>query len=221
MRLPGKYVWPCGWILWAFCAGMAGGGEVHEIEILLARELDHPGFIRLRADGKTLDALCILGVAAKGNLNREFLHTLAGADFSQEPLVPAPPLPEERWPVTDFIQDGALRLRPATGARFLQHRHGLVIHGRDFFPLLMPVLQDKKMIRFYDRQLFQRLGRYWGPLRVSNWDMGRLLDFWKRHTRNPNQWRARLAAVDPAAIHKRCRPPQGQTNPVTGSSGGT
>lgn len=208
MPLPGKHRWPCGWILWACCAGMAWGEEVHQIEILLARELDHPGFIRLSADGETLDALCILGVAAKGNLDREFLQTLARSDLPREPLVPTPPLSEERWPVTDFIRDGALRLQPAAGGRFLKTRHGLVIHGRDFFPLLMPILKDKKMIRFYDRQLFQRLGRYWGPLRISNWDMNRLLDFWKRHTRNPGQWRARVAVVDPAAIHKRCRPPK-------------
>ncbi|GIT64743.1 MAG: hypothetical protein Ct9H300mP23_03700 [Nitrospinota bacterium] len=59
-------------------------------------------------------------------------------------------------------------------------KSGLAIHAKDFFPLAEKLTQNPKMILFFNDQLFEKLMERWGTLRVSNWDMGRFQDFYKR-----------------------------------------
>ena len=48
------------------------------------------------------------------------------------------------------------------------------------------------MILFFNDQLFEKLMERWGTLRVSNWDMGRFQDFYKRNTRSMGQWKVNV-----------------------------
>ena len=63
------------------------------------------------------------------------------------------------------------------------------------------------MIALYNDQLFERLSSHWGPLRITNWDMGRLYDYWERYTKSQDQWVGKVLAVDPEVVKKQCKPP--------------
>lgn len=201
----------CGLFLRPFpVEGETAGSSQSLILIHLSGETGYPGWATLLSGDQRLDHLCLLGAGAQGNLHLAFLKQLTPGRIPEGAYRVAPPFEKERWPVSEFVRAGALRLKAETPHPFLKETglQGLALHGRDFYPLLMPVLPDKKMIRFYDRQLFGRLARHWGPLRLSNWDMNRLYDFWKRHTRTPAQWRAEVRRADPSAVRERCRPPE-------------
>ena len=63
------------------------------------------------------------------------------------------------------------------------------------------------MINFYNDLLFERLQNHWGTLRISNWDMGRLADSWKKMNRLPTQWHVKIVQARPEEIEKLCKPP--------------
>ena len=73
---------------------------------------------------------------------------------------------------------------------------------RDFFPLAKRLTANPKMIRFFSDQLFEQLSMRWGALWISNWDMDRLHDFYKRHVTRPTEWQVKVVAGDPAEFKK-------------------
>ena len=84
---------------------------------------------------------------------------------------------------------------------------GLAVHGRDFYPLVVPRVKNKTMVGFYNGKLFDGLRRHWGALRISNWDMGRLWDFWERVTPSPEAWKVKVVTADAEEVRKQCKPP--------------
>ena len=87
------------------------------------------------------------------------------------------------------------------------NKSGVAIHGRDFYPLLDGIVKKKTMIIFYNDLLFERLQAHWGPLRISNWDMGRLADSWVKMNQPPKQWQVKITDVQPEEIKSFCKPP--------------
>ena len=63
------------------------------------------------------------------------------------------------------------------------------------------------MINFYNDQLFEGLKKIWGPLRISNWDMGRLADSWIKMNRVAIKWKVQVVKVIPQEIKSFCKPP--------------
>ena len=63
------------------------------------------------------------------------------------------------------------------------------------------------MISFYNDQLFEGLKKNWGPLRISNWDMGRLADSWIKINRVAINWKVKVVKVIPQEIKSFCKPP--------------
>ena len=63
------------------------------------------------------------------------------------------------------------------------------------------------MINFYNDLLFERLQNHWGPLRISNWDMGRLADSWIKMNRVAVKWEVRVVKTMPQKIKSFCKPP--------------
>ena len=181
-----------------------------EILLRLSGQVDFPGTLSLEGDGHRIDHLCFLGEDAKGNVDILFLKQLseAGVPEGQYQIAQAPR--EEQWPVLEFSRNGALRFVAQSQApkKILQsdNKLGQVVHGRDFYPLAESMTANPKMIRFFSDQLFEKLSLRWGALRISNWDMDRLHDFYKRHITDPNQWQVKVISGDPAKIKKTCEP---------------
>jgi len=83
----------------------------------------------------------------------------------------------------------------------------VAVHGRDFYPIVMPMAKKKELVDFYNDLLFERLTRYWGALRITNWDMDRLHDFWSRNTASPDEWQVQVRSIATEKIRKLCKPP--------------
>ena len=66
------------------------------------------------------------------------------------------------------------------------------------------------MIDFFNHVLFERMQKHWGPLGISNWDMGRLHDFWKRNTKTPKQWKTTVIKANTQKIRDICKSPDPQ-----------
>ena len=181
-----------------------------DILLRLSGKVDFPGILSLQGDGHRIDHLCFLGEDAKGNVDSLFLTQLSKAGVPQGQYRISQALPQEQWPEPVFSRGGALRFvaqsaearkRLQAGAKF-----GLVVHGRDFYPLASRLTANPKMIRFFSDQLFEQLSHRWGTLRISNWDIDRLHDFYKRHVTRPAEWQVKVIADDPAKIKKTCEP---------------
>ena len=177
----------------------------------LSGDVDYPGTMVLKHESNVIEHLCFLGLAAKGNLDRTFLKSLSENGIPEGNYRVSSPTSEERWPIRFFIKSGALRLEPVTPTAVKKLAqsglNGIAVHGRDFYPILADRLRDKKMIGFYNDRLFDRLSEHWGALRITNWDMGRLYDYWERYTKSQEQWRGKVVAVDAEVVKKQCKPP--------------
>ena len=92
-------------------------------------------------------------------------------------------------------------------------KSGLAIHAKDFFPLAEKLTQNPKMILFFNDQLFDKLMKRWGTLRVSNWDMGRFQDFYERNTQSIDQWKVRVERVPLDPVKSICKPLKVQRKP--------
>jgi hypothetical protein len=181
-----------------------------EILLRLSGKVDFPGILSLQGDGHRIDHLCFLGEDAKGNVDLLFLTQMSEVGMPEGQYRISEALPQEQWPEPIFSRNGALRfVAKSAEARKLLQAHsklGLVVHGRDFFPLAERMTANPKMIRFFSDQLFEQLSMRWGALRISNWDMDRLHDFYKRHVTQPAEWQVKVVAGDPAKIKKTCEP---------------
>jgi len=200
-----------------FLSGSPASGETINILVRLSGDMEYPGYFSLDVEDLHINRLCFLGSGAKGQVDRVFLKYLSQSGIPEGEYVVAPPLREEKWPSRSFVKDGALRLSPVS-EQILEvlapyDLNGIAIHGRDFYPLVVPLVQDKRMIGFYSDQLFDRLKSHWGPLRISNWDMGRLHDTWKRIKTAPDLLKARVEKISPAKAKRLCQPPFTQRKP--------
>ena len=204
--LPGFAVWVG--VALIMCATPALGSEM---VVRLSGDVEYPGVLSLKKEEKEIKRLCFVGVQGKGQVDRGFIRKVAQMEIPAGEYGVTGPLPEENWPAGIFLKNGALRLQPASkGAQNrIQKtgRKGLAIHGRDFYPIVMPLAKKKRLVNFYNDLLFERLTRHWGALRITNWDMDRLYDFWSRNTESPEEWKVRVLSVPKETIRKLCKPP--------------
>ena len=182
-----------------------------EIYIRLSGDHEYPGFMSLITDSFGIKKLCFLGAGAKGNLDTKFLTNLSRKGIPEGKYALARPLPEDQWPSSKFIKNGALRFKPVVSSALTKianlGKQGLAVHGRDFYPLIQNHIAKKQMISYYNETLFARLQTHWGTLRISNWDMGRLYDFWKAHGEPEPSWSITVQEIDSQEAQKRCKPP--------------
>ena len=198
----------------ALAPGLCLGSE---IIVRLSGKSDYPGDLSLLGKNIQLKKICFLGIDAKGKIDKEFLNSLSQKGIPEGDYRIAPPFPSEQWPAKSFKKNGALRLKIIAGPgwKFFESSgmSGVAIHGRDFYPLLDGIVKKKIMITFYNDMLFDRLRKHWGPLRISNWDMGRLADYWDKVTLTSKQWEVRLVTTNPEEIEKTCKPPATKRTP--------
>jgi len=182
-----------------------------EIVIRLSGEIDHPGDLSLLSKTIELKKVCFLGVKAKGKIDGSFLRLMSRNGTPKGDYEVAPPFPDEGWPTRSFTKNGALRLKivGGSGLQVLRssNKSGIAIHGRDFYPLLDGIVKKKIMINFYNDALFERLQAHWGPLRISNWDMGRLADSWVKINQSSLKWKVKVVEARPEEIESACKPP--------------
>ena len=182
-----------------------------EILVRLTGSEDFPGEMSLHIGNKNIKHLCFLGKQGKGLVDKKFLKVLSESGIPAGEYRVASPFADEEWPRSSFSANGVLRLKavsePAVSLLEGAEKTGFAIHGRDFYPLLEGKVEKKKMIDFFNRVLFEHLQKHWGPLGISNWDMGRLHDFWKRNTKTPKQWKAKVTAANTQEVRKTCKPP--------------
>ena len=182
-----------------------------KIIVRLSGEMDHPGDLSILSKTIELKKICFLGVDAKGKIDGNFLRLISRNGTPTGDYKISPPFPDEHWPVKSFIKNGALRLKIVNGPGLKilnsSKKNGIAIHGRDFYPLLDGIVKKKTMINFYNDLLFERLQNHWGPLRISNWDMGRLADSWVKMNQPPKKWQVKVADVQPEEIKSFCKPP--------------
>ena len=182
-----------------------------EIIVRLSKTMDYPGDLSILGKTIQLKKVCFLGIDAKGNIDGHFLRLLSKKGVPKGYYRVSPPFADEHWPVTNFVKNGALRFKVVSGPglEFLNSikKNGIAIHGRDFYPLLDKIVKKKTMISFYNNLLFERLQKNWGPLRISNWDMGRLADSWIKMNRPPVKWQVKVIEVQPEEITSFCKPP--------------
>ena len=182
-----------------------------EIIIRLSGGIDYPGDLSILSKTIKIRKICFLGVDAKGKIDKAFLRLISSKGIPQGNYEVSPPFPDEHWPVKSFIKNGALRLKiingPGLGILNPYNKIGVAIHGRDFYPLLDKIIKKKTMIIFYNDLLFERLQHHWGPLRISNWDMGRLADSWVKMNQSPKQWQVKVTDAQPEEIKSFCKPP--------------
>ena len=182
-----------------------------EIVVRLTGKTDFPGDLSLKIKSIQLERLCFLGVGTKGKLDEKFLGSIENEGVPVGDYQVAAPLAEEQWPVPSFRKSGVLRLKMISGSGLKMLRglklNGIAIHGRDFYPLLERVVKSKQMINFHNNLLFERLQKYWGPLRISNWDMGRLADSWAKMNQTQKQWKVKVIGAKPQEIESFCKPP--------------
>jgi len=189
---------------------MAKSAVASEILLHLSGKVDYPGILSLQGDGHRMDNLCFLGEDAKGNVDSLYLAHVSQSGVPEGKYRISQALPQEQWPEQTFSRNGALRFvaQSDEARKQLQARSkfGLVVHGRDFYPLAERLTSNPKMIRFFSDQLFEQLSLRWGTFRISNWDMDRLHDFYKRHVTQPLDWQVKVVRGDPAKIKKTCEP---------------
>lgn len=188
-----------------------------EILIRLSGSMEYPGILSLQKEPVGIGRLCFLGEDAHGNIDPGFLNSLVEQGIPEGEYAVAPPKPEEKWPQPAFGLSGALRFVPLSN-KAMKHsgllgKAGLAVHGRDFFPLAEKVTQNPKMVRFISDQLFEGLSTAWGTLRISNWDIGRLQDFYSRNTASPEEWKVKVVAEDLKEIKDICEPLKVQRKP--------
>ena len=188
-----------------------------EIVLRLTGSSEFPGILSLDDQGDRLDRVCFLGMDARGNLDDTFLESLARNKVPEGEYAITNPLPEERWPTPAFVKWGALRFVPRskdTSGWFAKlGKRGLAVHGRDFYPLAAKMTRNSKMVRFISDRLFEELVDGWGALRISNWDMGRLYDYYARFVEKPAEWKARVVMSDLKEIQRACEPLKVQRKP--------
>ena len=188
-----------------------------EIIVRLSGDINYPGDLSVISNTIKLKKICFLGVDAKGKVDKDFLRLISSQGTPEGNYKVVPPLSVEKWPVNRFVKNGALRLQiiDGPGLRILNSfdKLGIVIHGRDFYPILDGILKNKTMINFYNDQLFEELKNIWGPLRISNWDMGRLADSWVKINRVAINWKVKVIKVIPQKIKSFCKPPITKRSP--------
>ncbi len=194
----------CVLLLWS------GTGQGAEISVGLTGDLEYPGLFTLKGEGQEAGRLCFLSEEAHGYLDPEFLGTLSAGGIPEGAYRVSPALPEEQWPVGEFVKFGALRLLPETEAAAQQlaalDKKGIAVHGRDFYPLAVRVTDNSKMVRFVSDRLFEQLSGRWGALRISNWDMGRLYDFYSKTSAARESWNVRVVRAELATVRNICEP---------------
>jgi hypothetical protein len=182
-----------------------------KILVRLSGDINYPGDLSVLNKNIKLKKVCFLGVDAKGKIDKDFLKLISIKGIPEGNYKVVPPFPNEKWPVGSFIKNGALRLMiiagPGLSTLNSSGKKGIVIHGRDFYPILDGILKNKTMINFYNDQLFEGLKTIWGPLRISNWDMGRLADSWIKMNKVAIKWKVRVIKVIPQEIKSFCKPP--------------
>ena len=199
--------------LWLGVCLMLWGPPVQgsEMVLQLSGDVEHPGVLSLKKGHNAIKRLCLIGVLGKGQIDREFIRRISKTEIPSGDYRVTGPLTKENWPAGVFLKNGALRFLPvrADGHKKMQTtgRKGLAIHGRDFYPIVMPLADKKELVGFYNDLLFERLTRYWGALRISNWDMDRLHDFWSRNTVSPDEWQVRVSIIATEKIRRLCKPP--------------
>ena len=188
-----------------------------KIIVRLSGDIHYPGDLSVLNETIKLKKVCFLGVDAKGKIDKDFLKLISTKEVPEGKYEVASPLPSEKWPVDHFVKNGALRLKIITGSGLnilnSSNKKGIVIHGRDFYPILDGIVKNKTMIDFYNDQLFEELKRNWGGLRISNWDMGRLADSWIKMNRIAIKWKAQVVKVIPKEIKSFCKPPVTKRTP--------
>ena len=182
-----------------------------EIIVRLTGKTDYPGDLSVLSNTIKLKKICLLGVDAKGKIDKGFLRLISSKGPPRGNYEVASPFPDEQWPVDSFTKNGALRLKIVAGYGLdvlnSSNKSGIAIHGRDFYPLLDGIVKKKTMINFYNDLLFERLQNFWGPLRISNWDMGRLADSWIKMNQFTKQWKVKVIGAKPQEIEGFCKPP--------------
>ena len=190
------------------CATPARGSEM---ALKLSGDLEYPGVLSLKKGKNEIKRLCFVGIQGKGQIDREFIRKVSQMEIPAGDYGVTGPLPEENWPAGAFLKNGALRLQPVSKAAHNRiqkiGRKGLAIYGRDFYPIVMSLAKKKGLVDFYNDLLFERLTRHWGALRITNWDMDRLYDFWSRNTESPEEWKVHVLSVPKETIRKLCKPP--------------
>ncbi|MFQ5451831.1 MAG: hypothetical protein ACE5E9_14495 [Nitrospinaceae bacterium] len=198
--------WAAG--LWLLSVSATAAGS--DILVRLTGDPQYPGILTLQVPGNRIDRVCFLGPDAKGNLDAGFLAALAKKGVPEGEYAVSGTLPGENWPVQRFSPNGALRFVPlspeAKNPWQGSGKNGLAVHGRDFFPLAEGMTNNPKMVRFISDRLFEDLSHAWGTLRISNWDMGRLHDFFSRAHIGPEEWKVEVVAADPEEIKTICEP---------------
>ena len=188
-----------------------------EIIVRLTGQTDYPGDLSVLSNTIKLKKICFLGIDAKGKVDKGFLKLISSKGTPRGNYEVSPPLSGEQWPVQSFTKNGALRLKIITGPGLdvlkISNKKGVAIHGRDFYPLLDRIVKKKTMINFYNDLLFERLQSFWGPLRISNWDMGRLADSWVKMNRFTTQWEAKVINGKAQEIERFCKPPTTKRTP--------
>ena len=188
-----------------------------KIVVRLTGDNNYPGDLSVFNESIKLKKVCFLGVDAKGKIDKGFLKFISIKGIPEGIYEVASPLPSEKWPVDHFVKNGALRLKIIAGSGLSilnsSQKKGIVIHGRDFYPILDGILKNKTMIDFYNDQLFEELKINWGGLRISNWDMGRLADSWIKMNRVAVKWKVQVVKVIPREIKSFCKPPVTKRTP--------
>ncbi|MBT5549990.1 MAG: hypothetical protein HOJ79_05875 [Nitrospina sp.] len=197
---------------------LSSHASAFEIIIKLTGHEEFPGMVSVDAGTeKKFDRLCLLGIEARGSIDVGFVMTLAEKGIPMGSYRVSKAFSQEKWPTSSFSANGALRFMPQTESarEFLLAvgKQGLALHARDFYPLAEKMTDNPKMIRFFSDQLFERLAERWGTLRISNWDMGRFHDFYRRNMQADQQWKVRVEASNLQTIKNICAPLKVQRKP--------
>ena len=205
-------------IVFLFVVLVSSTSIAFEIVIKLTGNEEFPGLISVDAGaGKKFDRLCLLGQEAYGSIDLDFIMTLAKQGIPRGDYKVSNAFPEEQWPTSSFSANGALRLLPQSkpAQEFLRKlgKQGLALHAKDFYPLAGKMTTNPKMVRFFSDQLFERLAERWGTLRISNWDMGRFHDFYRRNTESDQQWAVQVKASVLEPVKNICAPLKVQRKP--------
>ena len=192
--------------------------KAFEIKLQMTGDLNFPGILKMDAGADIkFERLCFLGEDTSGLIDVSFLEMLAEKGIPEGNYQVTHALPDEKWPTRTFSPNGALRFSPLSDLPISilgkSGKNGLAIHAKDFFPLAAKLTKNPKMVLFFSDQLFEKLIERWGALRISNWDMGRFQDFYKRNTRSMSQWRVNVEKVVLEPVKTICEPLKVQRKP--------